>query len=135
MNLESMLEVHAPVTMVPESVRGMQLYVEASTSEGSQFKFGSAVKGAGVKGEESLSAYNQRGDGKFAGGSSFLREGNTIMLGPDALTGPDAEETLKALDAMSNLPDKRGAPTQPSLSKKPAPAWLQSSKGPMFDLD
>ena len=135
MNIESMLEVHAPVLHVPDECRGMQLFVEAK-SEGSQFKFGSSLKGAGTsKSEES--AYHQRGDGKFEGGASFLREGNTIMLGPDALRGPNAEETLKALDAMSNVPDKRTTQAASSASKKPAPApaWLSNSKGPMFDLD
>lgn len=130
-----MLEVHAPLSAVPEACRSMQLFVEVGKlTEGSQFKFGSAVKGAGLASEES--AYNQRGDGKFEGGASFLREGNTIMLGPDALSGPNAEETLKALDTMSNLPDKRASSSMQShAAKKPPPAWLQNSKGPMFDLD
>jgi hypothetical protein len=136
MNIESMLEVHAPVLHVPDECRGMQLFVEAK-SEGSQFKFGSSLKGVGTsKSEES--AYHQRGDGKFEGGTSFLREGNTIMLGPDALSGPNAEETLKALDAMSSaVPDNRTtqATSAAAGSKKPAPAWLSTSKGPMFDLD
>ena len=138
MNIESMLEVSAPVSAVPDECRGMQLFMEAKaakSSEGSSFKFGSAVKGAGLGGGES--AYSQRGDGKFSDGSSFLRDGNTIRLGPDALSGPNAEETLKVLDQMSNMPDDRQAKLKASApqQRKQTPAWLVNSKGDMFDLD
>lgn len=60
------------------------------------------------------------------------------MLGPDALSGSNAEETLRALDKMTNMPDKRRA-AQPKTTARsphgPPPAWLANSKGDMFDLD
>lgn len=72
MNVESMLEISVPITQIPESLRVTQLFIEAKvlqSSEGSGFKFASAVKGAG---HEGATAHSQRGDGKFSDGASFM---------------------------------------------------------------
>ncbi|GAX83905.1 hypothetical protein CEUSTIGMA_g11329.t1 [Chlamydomonas eustigma] len=169
MNPPTFLEIDLPYARLPENLKPLKLYDEFRERDytvnkdkkqtGSTFKFSKAVSGIRKEDDDKL-AYNSRGDGKFADGSNIQRQGNFVMLGPDALSPEHAEDTLVKMDRLASQPQPQQQPTsskRPGSSsteadilglsrliddatkqRKPQPVFQsvhEAAKGVLFDLD
>ena len=74
-----------------------------------------ALRGIGSTGESATadSACRVRGDGRYANGTNFLREGNKVHIGPEAFTASNLGETMEQLNRFGAFGTKgdRGAET------------------------
>mmetsp|Transcript_22778 Transcript_22778/g.63252 ORF Transcript_22778/g.63252 Transcript_22778/m.63252 type:complete len:299 (+) Transcript_22778:223-1119(+) len=99
-----------------------------------------AVKalGASEDGDGADSACLSRGDGLFEGGAAFRREGNKVIMAPNAFSEENAMKTLEQLDRQQLLAQRK-EPPPPEKQEKLNDTLNMSSLDPsevkgIFDL-